>query len=71
MIDLKLYLSEIRDYLERDLGANGPDLLSIMTIQQFIAQQGFRRKKGTRVAIEQFRAENILRRKSSLSGEKQ
>ena len=25
----KLYLSEIRDYLERDLGLNGPDLPSI------------------------------------------
>ena len=33
MIDPKLYLSEIRDYLERDLGLNGPDLPSIMTIQ--------------------------------------
>ena len=26
MIDPKLYLSEIRDYLDRDLGLNGPDL---------------------------------------------
>ena len=31
MIGPKFYLSEIRDYLERDLGLNGPDLPSIMT----------------------------------------
>ena len=47
MIDPKLYLSEIRDYLERDLGLKGPDLPSTMTIQRFIAQRGFTRKKCT------------------------
>ena len=41
MVDPKLYLSEIRDYLQRDLGLNGPDLPSIKTIQRFIAQRGF------------------------------
>ena len=38
IIDPKLHLSEIRDYLERDPGLNGPDLPSVMTIQWFIAQ---------------------------------
>ena len=32
MIDPKLYLSEVSDYLERDLGLNGPDLSSVVTI---------------------------------------
>ena len=32
MIDPKLYLSKIRDHFESDLGLNGPDLPSIMTI---------------------------------------
>ena len=70
MIDPKLYLCEIRDYLERDLGLNGPDLPSIMTIQRFIAQRGFTRKKCTRVAIERFRPENILRREAFIEWRK-
>ena len=70
MIDPTFYLREIRDYLERDLGLNGPDLPSIMTIQRFIAQQGFRRKKCTRVAIEQFKPENILKRKAFIEWRK-
>ena len=64
MIDPKLYLIEIRDYLERDLGPNGPDLPSVMTIQRFITQRGFTRKKFTRDVIERFRPENILRSKA-------
>ena len=65
MIDPMLYLSKIRDFLERDLGLNSPDLPSVMTIQGFIAQRGFTRKKCTRsVAIERFRPENILKRKA-------
>ena len=70
MIDPKLYLSEIRDYLERDLGLNGPDLPSIMTIQRFSAQRGFTRKKCTRVAKERFWPENILRRKAFMEWRK-
>ena len=70
MIDPKLYLSEIRDYLERDLGLNGPDLPSIMTIQRSIAQRGFTRKKCTRVATERFKPENILRRKAFIEWRK-
>ena len=41
-----------------------------MTIQQFIAQRGFTRKKCTRVAIERFRPENILRRKALIEWRK-
>ena len=64
MIDPKLYLSKIRDYPERDLRLNVPDLPSIMTIQRFIAQRGFTRKKCTRVAIKRVRPENVLRKKA-------
>ena len=54
MIDPKIYLSEIRDYRERDLGLNGTDLPSIMTIQRFIAQRGFTRKKCTKTRGKSF-----------------
>ena len=71
MIDPKLYLSEIREYLETDLGLNGSDLPSIMTIQRFIAQRGFtRKKKCARVAVERVRPENILRRKAFIEWRK-
>ena len=43
---------------------------SIMTIQWFIAQRWFTRKKCTRVAIEQFKPENILRRKAFIEWRK-
>ena len=68
MIDPKLYLSEIRDHLERDLGLNGPDLPSVMTM--FISQRGFTRMKCTTVAMERIRSEIIPRRKAFIEWRK-
>ena len=70
MINHKLYLSEIRDNLVRDLRLNGPDLPSLVTIHRFIKQEGFRRKKCTRVAIERFTSENLMKRKAFIAWRK-
>ena len=64
MINPELYLSEIRDNLARDLRLNGPDMPQLVTIHRFIKQEGFTRKKCTRVAIEKFTPENLMKRKA-------
>ena len=65
MINPKLYLSEIRDSLARDLRLNGPDLPSLVTIHRFIKQEGFTRKKYTRVAIERFTPQNLMKKRKA------
>ena len=70
MINPKLYLSEIRDNVARDLRLNGPDLPSLVTIHMFIKQEGFTRKKCTRVAIERFTPENLMKRKAFIAWRK-
>ena len=45
MINPKLYLSEIRDNLARDLRLNGPDLPSLVMIHRFIKQKGLYDRK--------------------------
>ena len=44
MITPKLYLSEIRDNLARDLRLNGHDLPSLATIYRFIKQERFTKR---------------------------
>ena len=70
MINPKLYPSEIRDNLARDLRLNGPDLPSLVTIHRFIKQEGFTRKKSTRVATERFTRENLMKRKAFIAWRK-
>ena len=70
MVNPELYLSEIRDNLARDLRLNGPDLPSLVTIHRFIKQKGFTRKKCTRVTIERFTPENLMKRKAFIAWRK-
>ena len=70
MINPKPYLSEISDNSTRDLRLNGPDLPSLVTIHRSIKQEGFTRKKCTRVAIERFTPENIMKRKAFIAWRK-
>ena len=63
-------LTEIRDNLARDLRLNGPDLPSLVTINRFIKQEGFKRKKCTRVTIERFTPENLVNRKAFVTWRK-
>ena len=58
MINPKLYLSEIRD------------MPSLVTLHRFIKQEGFTRKKRTRVAIERFTRENLMKRKAFIAWRK-
>ena len=70
MTNPKLCLSEIRNNLARDLRLNGPDLPSLVTIHRFIKQEGFTRKKCTRVTIERFTSENLMKRKAFIAWRK-
>ena len=70
MINPEFYPSEIRDNLARDLRLNGSGLSSLATIDRFIKQEGFTRKKCTRVAIEKFTPENLMKSKAFVAWRK-